>query len=80
MSGAPVGRTGFLERYFRLAENNTTVRREMLGGLTTFMTMAYIIVVNPEMLAPTGMPVEGVLFATCLSAAMATLVMVLWAN
>ena len=80
MNGAPAGNTGFLERYFRLAENNTTIRREMLGGLTTFMTMAYIIVVNPEMLAQTGMPPEGVLFATCVSAAIATLVMGLWAN
>lgn len=80
MNGAPAGPTAFLERYFRLAENNTTVRREMLGGLTTFMTMAYIIVVNPDMLAQAGMPVEGVLFATCVSAAIATLVMGLWAN
>ena len=80
MNGASAGPTGFLEKYFRLAENNTTVRREMLGGLTTFMTMAYIIVVNPEMLAQTGMPTEGVLFATCISAAIATLVMGLWAN
>ena len=80
MNGAPAGTTGFLEKYFHLAENNTTVRREMLGGLTTFMTMAYIIVVNPQMLAQTGMPAEGVLFATCVSAAIATLVMGLWAN
>jgi AGZA family xanthine/uracil permease-like MFS transporter len=80
MNGAPAGTTGMLERYFRLAENNTTVRREMLGGLTTFMTMAYIIVVNPQMLAQTGIPAEGVLFATCVSSAIATLVMGLWAN
>jgi adenine/guanine/hypoxanthine permease len=80
MNGAPAGTTGFIERYFRLAENNTTVRREMLGGLTTFMTMAYIIVVNPQMLAQSGMPAEGVLFATCVSSAIATLVMGLWAN
>jgi adenine/guanine/hypoxanthine permease len=80
MNGAPAGTTGFIEGYFRLAENNTTVRREMLGGLTTFMTMAYIIVVNPQMLAQSGMPAEGVLFATCVSSAMATLVMGLWAN
>jgi len=80
MNGAPAGTTGFLEKYFHLTENNTTVQREMLGGLTTFMTMAYIIVVNPQMLAQTGMPAEGVLFATCVSAAIATLVMGLWAN
>jgi AGZA family xanthine/uracil permease-like MFS transporter len=69
-----------IERYFRLAENQTTVRREFLGGLTTFITMAYIVVVNPQMLALTGMPIEGVLFATCISAAAATLVMGLYAN
>jgi len=69
-----------IERYFKLAENQTTVRQELLGGLTTFMTMAYIIVVNPQILAQAGMPPEGVLFATCISAAAATLVMGLYAN
>jgi AGZA family xanthine/uracil permease-like MFS transporter len=69
-----------LDRFFHLTENHTTVRRELLGGLTTFMTMAYIIVVNPQILAQAGMPAEGVLFATCISAAAATLVMGLYAN
>ncbi len=69
-----------LERVFHLTENQTTVRRELLAGLTTFMTMAYVVVVNPRILAEGGMPVEGVLFATCISAALATLVMGLWAN
>jgi adenine/guanine/hypoxanthine permease len=69
-----------LERIFHLAENKTTVRRELLGGLTTFMAMAYVVVVNPRILGEAGMPVEGVLFATCVSAALATLVMGLWAN
>ena len=69
-----------LERVFHLRENETTVRRELLAGLTTFMTMAYVVVVNPRILAEGGMPVEGVLFATCISAALATLVMGLWAN
>ena len=63
-----------IERYFRLAENQTTVRQELLGGLTTFLTMAYIIVVNPQILSQAGMPAEGLVFATCLSAAAATLV------
>jgi adenine/guanine/hypoxanthine permease len=74
------GRSDLLERVFHLAENETTVRRELLAGLTTFMTMAYVVVVNPRILAEGGMPVEGVLFATCISAALATLVMGLWAN
>jgi AGZA family xanthine/uracil permease-like MFS transporter len=69
-----------LERLFHLSENKTTVRQELLGGLTTFMTMAYVVIVNPRILAEAGMPVEGVLFATCISSAIATLIMGLWAN
>jgi adenine/guanine/hypoxanthine permease len=69
-----------LQRWFHLDEHHTTVRTELLAGLTTFMTMAYVVVVNPRILAEAGMPVEGVLFATCISAAIATLVMGLWAN
>ncbi len=69
-----------LDRYFHLAENQTSLKQEVLGGLTTFVTMAYIIVVNPQILAQAGMPPEGVLFATCISAAIATLVMGLYAN
>jgi adenine/guanine/hypoxanthine permease len=69
-----------LERLFHLSENQTTIRRELLAGLTTFMTMAYVVVVNPRILSQAGMPVDGVLFATCISAALATLVMGLWAN
>jgi adenine/guanine/hypoxanthine permease len=68
------------ERIFHLTENKTTVRQELLAGLTTFMTMAYVVVVNPQILSQAGMPVDGVLFATCISAAIATLVMGLWAN
>ena len=69
-----------LERYFKLAENQTTVKREVLGGLTTFLTMAYIVVVNPQILSQAGMPIDGVVFATCLAAAAGTLVMGLYAN
>lgn len=69
-----------LERFFKLREHNTTVRRELLAGLTTFVTMAYIVVVNPHILSETGMPLDGVLFATCVSAAAATLVMGFAAN
>jgi len=52
----------------------------MLGGLTTFLTMAYIVVVNPQILAQAGIPAEGVVFATCIASAAATLVMGLYAN
>ena len=69
-----------LERVFHLEENKTTVRRELFAGLTTFMAMAYVVVVNPRILSEGGMPADGVLFATCLSAALATLLMGLWAN
>jgi adenine/guanine/hypoxanthine permease len=69
-----------IEELFQLKENQTTVRREMLGGATTFLTMAYIVVVNPQILAQAGMPADGVVFATCLSATVATLVMGLYAN
>jgi AGZA family xanthine/uracil permease-like MFS transporter len=69
-----------LERIFHLQENQTTVRRELFAGLTTFMAMAYVVVVNPRILSEAHMPADGVLFATCLSAALATLVMGLWAN
>jgi len=69
-----------LERYFKLSENQTTARREFLGGLTTFMTMAYIVIVNPQILSQAGMSPEGVVFATCISSAVASLVMGLYAN
>ncbi len=75
-----LGESRLLERVFCLSENRTTVRRELLAGLTTFMTMAYIVVVNPQILAQSGMPIDGVLFATCAAAAVATLVMGVWAN
>ena len=69
-----------IQRIFHLTENDTTVRRELLAGLTTFATMAYVVVVNPRILSEAGMPVDGVLFATCISAALATLIMGIWAN
>src|SRR5579864_6273907 len=73
-------RDSLLERWFQLRNNETTVRRELVGGLTTFITMAYIVVVNAQILSQAGMPAEGVVFATCVSSAAATLVMGLYAN
>jgi AGZA family xanthine/uracil permease-like MFS transporter len=78
-NGSMMGRS-MIDRYFKLTENQTSVKQEMLGGLTTFITMAYIIVVNPQILAKAGMPPDGVVFATCASAAVASLVMGLYAN
>ncbi len=63
----------WLERSFRLAENGTTVRSELLGGATTFMTMSYIIFVQPAVLSLAGMDRGAVMVATCLSSALATL-------
>ncbi len=74
------GPSGFLERTFRLAEHGTTVRTEILAGLTTFLTMAYIVFVNPSILADAGMPRGAVFVATCLVAALGSLIMALYAN
>jgi len=68
------------ERLFRLKDNATSIRIEVLGGATTFMTMAYIIFVNPALLSQAGMDFGAVLVATCLSAGLATWVMGLAAN
>ncbi len=65
---------------FRLRENQTTVRTEVVAGLTTYFTMAYIIFVNPSILAKAGMDYNSVLVATCLAAALGTLLMAFLAN
>jgi adenine/guanine/hypoxanthine permease len=70
----------FLEKLFKLTEHRTDVRTELLAGLTTFLTMAYIIFVNPSILGDAGMPKDSVFVATCLIAAFGTLVMGLYAN
>jgi AGZA family xanthine/uracil permease-like MFS transporter len=69
-----------LERFFKFQENGTTLRREIAGGVTTFMTMAYIIFVQPVVLAAAGMDLESVLVATCLSSALATFLIGILAN
>ncbi|MFZ4605543.1 MAG: NCS2 family permease [Caulobacter sp.] len=69
-----------LERLFRLRENGTAVRTEVMAGLTTFLTMAYIILVNPTILADAGMPAAGAAAATCLAAAFGSIMMGLVAN
>lgn len=76
----PRGTGGWLERQFRLSENGTTVRTEVAAGLTTFMTMAYIIFVNPGILSATGMSFDGVLIATVAATALGTLLMAFLAN
>lgn len=69
-----------LEKLFKLKENNTNVKTEVIGGVTTFMTMAYILAVNPNILSAAGMDVTAVLLATALSAFLGTMIMALIAN
>ncbi len=68
------------EKYFQLRKNNTNVRTELVAGLTTFLTMAYILAVNPGILGKTGMDTHAVFTATALSAIIATLIMALYAK
>lgn len=69
-----------LEKMFKLKENNTNVRTEVVAGITTFMTMAYILAVNPTLLGDSGMDKTAVLMATCLASFIGTLAMALLAN
>lgn len=79
-ASAPPQRAGFLERQFKLSERRTTVRTEVLGGVATFLTMSYIVFVNPAILSAAGMPFAAVTVATALAAAVATVVMGLVTN
>ena len=69
-----------LDSYFKLTENNTSLKTETIGGITTFMTMAYIIFVQSSMLSQGGMDFGAVMMATCISSALATFIMALYAN
>jgi len=64
-----------LERYFEFSRLGTNWRTEVLAGVTTFLTMAYIVLVNPAILAQSGMPLPAVTAATCLSAALGSILM-----
>jgi AGZA family xanthine/uracil permease-like MFS transporter len=69
-----------IEDFFRLKELNTNIRTEIIAGLATFMTMAYIIFVNPAMISQTGMDFGAAMMATCISAGLATIMMGLYVN
>ena len=69
-----------LEKMFKLSKNNTTVKTEILAGITTFMTMAYILAVNPNILSATGMDRGAVFTATVLASFLGTVCMALFAN
>ena len=70
----------YLIRYFSLEANDTTIQSEVLAGVTTFLTMVYITVVNPSILSETGMDFGAVFVATCLAAALGSLIMGVYAN
>ena len=78
--GAPGGSTGGLEGFFRLRENGTDVRTEVLAGVTTFFVMAYIIAVNPSILAAAGLDIRAVATSTCLVAGVLSILMGLYTN
>ena len=69
-----------LDAFFKFKENNTDVKTEIIAGITIFLAMAYILIVNPAMLSETGMDIQGVFIATALSAAIATILMGYIAN
>ena len=69
-----------MEKFFKLKENKTSISTEVMAGVTTFMTMAYILVVNPDILSQAGMNQQGVFFATAFAAAVSTILMGLLAN
>jgi AGZA family xanthine/uracil permease-like MFS transporter len=70
----------FLDKQFGLTEHKTNVKTEVIAGITTFLTMAYIIFVNPSILSEAGMDYGAVFVATCVAAAIGCLIMGLWAN
>ena len=69
-----------MDKFFKLKENNTNVRTEVVAGITTFMTMAYILIVNPSILSAAGMDQGAVFTATAVSAIIGTLIMGLYAK
>ena len=80
MATAPTPDDSLLERMFKLRERGTTVRTEVLAGLTSFLTMAYVIAVNPAILADAGIPKDAAVAATIAASVLCTLLFGLWAN
>ncbi|MFR8989745.1 MAG: NCS2 family permease [Fusobacterium sp.] len=71
---------GILENYFKISERGSTVKQEVIGGITTFLAMSYIIFVNPAILGDAGMDRGALITVTCLASALATLLSGVWAN
>lgn len=72
--------TGILENYFKISERGSTVKQEIIGGITTFLAMSYIIFVNPAILGDAGMDRGALITVTCLASALATMLSGVWAN
>ena len=70
----------FLDSYFKITEKNSTVSREVMGGITTFLAMAYIIIVNPSILSLSGMDKGALITVTCLASFIGTIIAGVWAN
>ena len=80
MQAIQENKKSWLDKTFKLSENNTSVKTEVIAGITTFMTMAYILIVNPSILSAAGMDAGAIFTATALSSIIATLVMGLYAK
>lgn len=80
IKGGRMEQGGFLDKYFKLTERGSNVHNEVIGGLTTFLAMAYIIFVNPSILSLTGMDKGALITVTCLATALGTFVSGVWAN
>src|SRR6476620_6626846 len=76
----PASERPFLDRYFGLTDNGTDVRTEFIAGITTFLTMVYIVFVNPQILSNAGMDTQAVFVTTCLIAGIGSILMGLLAN
>ena len=79
-TGKPASERSRLDRYFGLTQSGTDVQTELIAGVTTFLTMVYIVFVNPQILGNAGMDKGAVFVATCLAAAVSSLVMASYAN
>ncbi|CAE7351129.1 unnamed protein product, partial [Symbiodinium sp. CCMP2456] len=73
-------RGGKVDNYFKVSQRGSNLTTEIRAGITTFLTAAYIMAVNPNILSTTGLKFEGLVFATAGSSCIATLIMALWAN
>jgi adenine/guanine/hypoxanthine permease len=77
---ATIQKSYFFDRYFELSLRGTSIRTEILAGISTYLSLAYIFIVNPAILSQAGMDVSAVLFATVVASSLSTLAMGVWAR